>query len=86
MTILRYTVADDKDLTNESSEYDSYNEARADAQERHGIVMMYTYEFDDSEMVCDFTDDDDTEPADPSDDGLIIVDYDEEGTPVYGLR
>ena len=56
MTILRYTVADDKELTNESPEYDNYDEARSAACERRGVVMQYTYEFDDSELVDDFTD------------------------------
>ena len=67
MTILRYTVADDKELTNESPEYDNYAEARSAACERRGVVMQYTYQFDDSELVDDFTEPEDATGEDEPD-------------------
>lgn len=86
MTVYMWTVADDKNNTNESSLFNDYEEAREDARDRRGIVIEYRFEMDDSEMVDDFTSDDDEDSDDSDEDSLTVVDYDEDGDPIYELK
>lgn len=57
--IERYMIEDSKgnDLAG-GTEYDDYAEAKSVARALNGRVIAYHYVFEDSEMVDDFTEDD----------------------------